>query len=266
VYTGHGVCGSGFPYGFAATRRRVGYFMMASRTVASRDPVARGLYVTAALVVIALVFAGFARTYYLKLAFGTPALPLLLHAHGLVMSAWFVLFLVQACLVARGNVRLHRQLGAAGSVLAAAVVIMGSTVAIHGARHGHAPPGAAPLAFLIIPLGDMVVFTILVGLALWFRKRRDVHRRLMLLATIAIVTAAVARIPPPDSPPPLAVVTGFSTTILCVLGCVAWDTLRHRRLHPAFGWGGALVIASWPLRLALSGSTAWLAVAGWLTR
>jgi hypothetical protein len=239
---------------------------MAATPNTVRRNVERGLYTWAAIAAIVVVFAGFARTFYLKLAFGTPALPLLLHLHGIVMTSWFVLFLVQARLVVTGNTRIHRRLGVLGALLAATVVVVGTTVAIHGARLGHAPPGPPPLVFLIVPLGDMLVFTILIGCALWLRHRSDVHKRLMVLACIGILTAAAARIPPASLPAGTAVIAGLSATVAMVLACVAYDTIRNRRLHPAFGWGGALVIVSWPLRLALSDTPAWLNVATWLTQ
>lgn len=224
---------------------------------------ARSLYVAAALAAILIVFAGFARTFYLKLVFGTPVLSLLLHVHGLVMSSWFVFFLVQAWLVSAGNVRLHRKLGVFGACLAPAVVAAGCAVAIHAVRAGHTPPGIPPLVFLIIPLGDMLIFAILVGCGLGLRRRSDFHKRLMLLASMSLLTAAITRIPIEFLQGKL--VTDFSITILVALACVAWDTIRNRRLHPAFGWGALLIVVSWPLRLAVSGTRAWLDIATLLT-
>lgn len=225
---------------------------------------ARRLYIAAALIAIFIVFAGFARTFYLKLAFGTPALPLLLHAHGLVMSSWFVLFLTQAWLVSNGNVRLHRKLGIFGACLAATVVALGCTVAIYAVRTGHTPPGVPPLSFLLTPLGDMLVFASLIGCALALRRRSDFHKRLMLLATLSLLTAAITRIPVDFLFH--KIVTDFSLTIFVVLACVAWDTFRNRRLHPAFGWGALLIVVSWPLRLAVAHTQAWLDVASFLTQ
>ena len=79
-----------------------------------RRNIERRLYTVAALVALLIVFAGFARTYYLKMAFGTPPLTGLQQLHGLVMSSWFVLFLVQVRLVAGGRTDLHRRVGVLG--------------------------------------------------------------------------------------------------------------------------------------------------------
>lgn len=213
-------------------------------------------------VAIALVFAGFSRTFFLKYVFDTPSLPLLLHVHGWVMTSWFVLFLVQAGLIASGNIKLHRRLGVFSACLAVAVVVLGSIVAVHAARIGHGPPGIPSASFLIVPLFDMLVFAMLIGSALLLRRRRDFHKRLMLLATLSILTAAIVRIPVAGIERQL--VTAASLMIVIVIACIAWDTWRNRHLHPAFAVGAALIVISWPLRLALSHTPAWLGVAGWL--
>lgn len=230
--------------------------------VLRRNP-ERRLYTIAALVALLVVFTGFAKTYYLKFAFGTPPLTLLQQTHGLVMSSWFALFLIQVRLIASGRPQLHRRVGVFGALLALAVLVMGITTAIVAARLGHSP-GPPPLVFLVVPLGDMTVFALLVGAGLWFRRRSDVHKRLMLLSCVGILTAAIARIPVPPFHG-AGIPAFFMTTIAIVLSCVAFDTIRNRRLHPAFGWGASLIVLSWPLRLLLSGTAAWLTFATWLT-
>ena len=220
------------------------------------------LYTWAAVMMIVIVFAGFAYTYYLKELFGTPALPSLLHLHGLVMSLWFALFLVQVSLVATGRVDLHRRVGVVGALLAALVVVVGVSTAINAARLGHTP-GPPPLVFLTIPLGDMLVFPALIGAGLYFRRRSDFHKRLMLLSSLSLLTAAIARIP-------LSFITAgglplfFGLTDLCIIICVAYDTVKNRRLHPAFGWGLLFIVASQALRFMLAGTAAWAQFAAWL--
>jgi hypothetical protein len=95
--------------------------------------------------------AGFARTYYLKFAFGTPALPWLLHVHGALMTSWFALFFVQVNLIAARRVVLHRRLGVAGAVLAGLIVVVGIAVALHGAARDRLLPntsGPPPLSVM----------------------------------------------------------------------------------------------------------------------
>ena len=225
----------------------------------------RLFYTGMAVAFVVTVFAGFARTYYLRPYFGTPALSPLLHLHGVVFTSWLVLLLVQTALVAANRTRIHRRLGVAGAVLAALMVFVGCVTAVIRAKEGAAPPGApSPLAFLTIPLGDMLVFAILVGAGFYFRRRTDVHKRLMLLATIAILPAATARLPFAfiQEFGPLAF---FGLADLFIVVCLLYDLYTRRRFHRATIWGGLLIVVSHPLRLFVGGTQAWLSFAEWLT-
>lgn len=218
------------------------------------------LYIWVAVVFPLIVFAGFARTYYLKGWFAAPPLPsLLVHIHGLIMTAWVLLFVTQVGLVARRRTRIHQRLGIVGGVLAALVVIVGILTAIFAAARGSAP-GPPPLVFLVIPLGDMLVFAILIGLALYYRRRMEVHKRLMLLASLSLLVAAFARIPFKfiEANGPLAF---FGLTDLCILAFVAGDTVMNRRLHSVFIWGTLFIIASQPLRMLVATTDAWTSFA-----
>jgi len=223
----------------------------------------RRLYTWAAIVALLAVFAGFARTYYLKSAFGAPDLSTFKHVHGIVMTAWFALFLVQVRLVATGRTAIHRKLGVAGVVLALLVIFVGTELGIASARSGATPAGITPIVFLVLPLGEMVVFAVLVATAIVMRKRAAYHKRLMLLATIAMLAPAMARLPldfvGAGGPPAF-----FALTDLVILACIAFDTVKNRRLHPAFGAGFAFVVVMQIGRLALSQTAVWNAFAKWL--
>ena len=211
------------------------------------------------------VFAGFARTYYLRPYFDSRALTPLLHLHGVVFSSWLLLLLVQTMLVAGNRTRVHRRLGIAGGMIATAMVLIGTFTAIVRAKVVEVPPGTpSPLAFLAIPLGDMLVFSALVGAGFYFRRRVDVHKRLMILATIAILPAATARLPMTFilQAGPLAF---FGLADLFIAACALYDWAARGRIHPATVWGGLLVIVSQPLRLVVGSTPAWIAFATWLT-
>lgn len=221
----------------------------------------RGSFYTWVAVAAALiVFVGFARTYYLKELFGTRNLPFLLHVHGLVMTLWFVLFLVQVRLVAARRTDLHRRLGVFGALLALLVVTVGATTIIIRAKP-HFRPGHS-LAALAFQLSILLVFAILVASAILFRRRSDFHKRLMLLASVSILQPAIVRIP-------LAFIQGnglvaFVLIDLCVLAPVVFDAIKNRRLHPAFGWGALLILASQPLSFLLGATHVWTSFATWL--
>src|SRR5262249_4566574 len=100
---------------------------------------------------------------------------------------------MQTALVAGRRTDIHRRLGVAGAILAAVVFVFGLAVSVETLRRNGGPPGSDPRKFFAIPLGDIIVFGVLVGAAILQRHQRDAHKRLMLLATISFLTAAVGR-------------------------------------------------------------------------
>jgi hypothetical protein len=235
----------------------------ATRSINKRHE--RFFYTGMTVAFVITVFAGFARTFFLRPYFETSPLMPLLILHGIVFTSWLVLLLTQTTLVATNRTRLHRRLGVAGAVLAALMIFVGTTTALIRAKGFQVPPGfSSPLVFLTIPLGDMLVFAILVGAAFYFRRRPDVHKRLMLLATIAILPAAVARLPVGfiERGGPFVF---FGLSDLFILPCLIYDFATRGRPHRATILGGLLVIASHPLRMIIGNTHAWLAFATWLT-
>ena len=171
------------------------------------------------------------------------------------MTSWFVLFFVQTSLIAAHRVNVHKRLGIAGAVLLGLIVIVGAMVALRGAaRDAHSPTtgGPPPLQVLGFFLAVLLVFAILVGTALLLRRRRDWHKRLMLMSCVILTGPGLSRISF-ERVPALAFLRGggpsglFDLVMLLVYACIAWDTWRHRRLHPAFVCG-ALLIAAVDLR------------------
>ena len=232
-----------------------------SEQVRGRD----SFYAWVAMGAVLIVFAGFARTYYLKALFGTPRLPLLLHLHGFVLTLWFVLFFVQTQLVAMHRVAVHRRLGVFGALVAGLVVLVGGAVAFHASQRGFLadPNSVRDIRGLAILCGFLLDFCLLVGSALYFRRRPELHKRLMLLATCSILAPAISRVP-------LHFIQagGIWTTIglvdLCVVVCIAYDTSRSRRLNPAFGWGGLLLLITFPSAQFVARSNLWIHFAKWL--
>jgi hypothetical protein len=237
------------------------------RPTGARD---RMFYGGMAVVMALTVFAGFASTYYLRLFTGGPTATLtggpftrLVHTHAVLFTAWVVFFLVQTALVASRRVAVHRRLGVAGAMLAAAMVAVGFSLAVATAARGAAPPGADPLAFLAVPVFDMILFSTFVTLALARRRDKEAHKRLMLLAYISLITAAIARLPGvlPLGPPVF-----FGLTLVFIVAACVYDFLSRRRIHPVYLWGGALIVISVPARLFLSTTQVWRTLAEWLTR
>jgi len=216
------------------------------------------------------VMAGFARTYYVPLVAGGPRATLsggpwtvVIHAHATLFTAWMLLFIVQTALIAGRRVAVHRRLGVAGAILAGAMVLAGVLTATTSAARGAAPPGVEPLAFLIVPLFDLVLFSGFVITALLLRRNKEAHKRLMLLAYVSIVAAATARLPGvlPLGPPAF-----FGMALLFVAAGAVYDFFSRGRVHKVYLWGGAVILFSVPLRLAISGTAMWRSLAELLTR
>jgi len=226
----------------------------------------RVFYTGMAVALVITVFAGFSRTFYLRPQFHPePLIPLLI-LHGIVFSSWLALLVVQTTLVAANRTRIHRRLGIAGMVLAVLMISIGTFTAIVRAKLFVAPPGTgSPLAFLTIPLGDMLIFGLLVGSAFYFRNRADIHKRLILLATIGILPAAVARLPFAfvEQGGPLVF---FGLADLFIVPCLVYDLVTRGRPHRATVLGGALIVISQPLRILIGSTHAWIAFATWLTQ
>ena len=215
-------------------------------------------YTGMAVANVITVFVGFAPLYYLGHYFGAPLTPLV-HLHGLVFTSWIVLFLAQTVLLASRRTRLQQRLGLAGAGLAAGLVAVGLATAVASARRDATKAGAAALALLAIPLGDMLVFAILVAAGIVWRRRPETHKRLMLLATIGLLGAVISKWP-------IAIVRArpagfFLVTDLFVLAAAGHDLASRRQVHPAYLWGGLVLLVSQPVRLAIAPTDAWIAIA-----
>jgi hypothetical protein len=202
------------------------------------------------------LYLGFLPSYFHRSA-ELPALTPLYQLHGALFTAWIALLVVQTALVAGRRADIHRTLGVAGAVLAAVVFVVGVAVSVETLRRNSGPPGGDPRKFFAIPLGDIVVFGALVGAALLQRQQPETHKRLMLLATISLLTAAVGRFLRQvgmGGAPNL-----FFGTDVFVLALVLYDLAARGRVHPATLWGGAMVVGFKPLLFyVVSATSAWL--------
>lgn len=216
------------------------------------------LFVWLALGITAVAFVGFARSYYLKSLFETRALPLAVHLHGLIMSAWLMVFVVQALLIASRRTLWHRRLGIAGAVLAALIIPYGIALTVLALRREVQAHVLGKMHFLLlINIVNLMLFGAFVGSGLFLRRRPEIHKRLMLLAAVTLVAPAAARVALLLAHGPLPQFIAFYT---CIVACVLADTLWNRRLHPVLGWGAVSVIAAFQLSYFAVQMPAWMAV------
>jgi hypothetical protein len=235
--------------------------MTAISTPSARTHSDRLFYTGMAVALALTVFVGFAPTYFLKGYFGAPPLPALAHVHGAVFTAWILLFLSQTVLISAGRTDVHRKLGIFGAALAVVVLTLGLVTTVAAFRLGRTPPGIDPRAFLVLPFGDMVTFAVLVGFGIGFRAQPELHKRLMLLATVAMLDAAIARLPGLFALGPIAF---FAFQDLFVLAGVVYDFASRRRIHPVYIWGGLFIVVMQAVRLSVSQTSWWLAFGDWL--
>jgi len=226
----------------------------------------RRFFTGMALAIFATVVVGFSRSFFLRPLFPDWPSPseTIFYVHGAVFVAWIVLLVTQTGLIAGGRTQLHRTIGPFGAALAVAMVLLGTFGALvaAGRSTGFVQVPVPPLQFLAIPIFDMVLFAAFVWLAVARRRDPQSHKRWMLLATINLVTAAIARWPGVFVLGPIAF---FGLTDLFIVALALWDFRARGRLHPVTLWGGLLIIVSQPLRLVVSGTNGWLAFARWAT-
>lgn len=222
----------------------------------------RTFFAGIAVAVALTVFVGFAPTFYLHSALASSnTLTTSLIVHGVAFTAWIVLLVVQTSLIAARRVQMHRALGYAGAVLGAVIVLVGGFVTIDRAKHGlFVPPeeGVPVEVFLTVPLASLVVFPVLLGAAVYLRRQAAAHKRLMLIATFELMTAAVGRWPVIAA---WGVVGAFCVTDLFLAAIAIHDYSTLKRIHPATLWGGSFLLVSQVLRLAIGGTAAWITFA-----
>ncbi len=215
-----------------------------------------------ALLMLATVFLGFARSYFLAGVFRAPLPNLLIHLHGAAFSSWILLLIAQTSLVAAGRVDIHRRLGLAGFGLACLMVVLGTLAATDSLRRAGEHAAIDAKTFYIIPLTDILIFATLIFFAFRARSNPPTHKRLILVATTALTFAAVARWPIGfirHNPLWVAELCTYGFLLL-LLGYDLWST---GKVHRATMWASAFLIIVQRVRLPLGETGAWHAFATW---
>lgn len=234
-------------------------------------------YVWAAATCVAVAFLGFTPTYFSPLLRGAFTAHPIVHIHGLVFFSWTLFFTYQSWLVASGRPTRHREVGLIGISLATAMSFLGLLVAISSAnRAAAAGQIEAAKDFMIVPVTGIATFAILFACAIYYLRKIEIHKRLMLIATASILDAAVARwfltfLAPPLPPgvtvavPPVGVALppAFIVDLIIVAGMV-YDWRTRGKPHPVYFIAGGAVLVQQILRLPLSTTPAWDGIAAWL--
>jgi hypothetical protein len=216
---------------------------------------ARLFFVGFAAVSVAVVLAGFARTFFVPVAHGAFRAPLTVYVHASCFFAWVSLLVVQTVLAYSRKLSWHRHLGWSSAVLIPAMTGSGVAVSLWAtARDLRAGQGVAALAFFFGLLMDVASFAALASIAVVMRRKPDIHKRLIVIATIGALGPAIGRIP----------VIGTLTTpitVALVLSVAAYDLVSRSHVHGATRWGGVALLAGQFAQAPVGGTTLWLTMA-----
>ena len=234
-------------------------------------------YVRMAVICLAVGLVGFAPTYWVPLVRGTLDVAPLTHVHALFFYGWLILFLRQTTLVASGQVARHRELGIAGVALGSGMCFVGLGMAIGSLKRVLAlGAGDGGRAFSIVSFSAVVLFAGLFAAAVVNARKPEVHKRLMLLTTVSMLQAGIGRwsllfLAPPQVAgaslvqPPVVVTLGPAlVNDLLIVFAMIHDYRTRGRVHPAYWWGGAFVLAVQIIRVPLSTTHAWMRITDWL--
>lgn len=223
--------------------------------------ITHAFHISAVVYMTIVVLIGFWPSYFGQLFSDVPDRHWVIHLHAVVFTGWLLLLLAQVVLVAAGNTKFHRKLGIAGGVYGILILVLGISAAFV-LPLGKMAEGLWTMdeaaSFLILPLGDMLIFSGLFGAALYYRKRSETHKRLILAASVMLVFPAAARIYGEADIPALLVLW-----LAPIVAGMIIDGIMHRKVHPAYLAGFAVLLVSVG-RAVIMYTETWQDFASWL--
>jgi hypothetical protein len=188
-------------------------------------------YFSMSLLAVAVVVYGFSFTVDQNLIHPAIPRPTLLYFHAAVFTGWLAFFFLQSLLVRTRNVAVHRRIGWFGAGLGVSVFFIGVATSIVMARFNRDTlHSASAEGFMIVPLFDMICFATTFGLAIYWRRKPEFHRRLLLVATCALTAAGFGRFPESILPRELFY---LGVDALILLGVIR-DWMVCKTIHPVY--------------------------------
>jgi hypothetical protein len=211
------------------------------------------------------VFIGFSPTYFRAGLLRAPLPSPILHVHGAVFTLWMLLFVVQAAFISAGRVKWHRSFGTVAFCLPPIMIVLGVIAAIDALHRGVQIGPLDPSVSAAIPLIGITAFTIVIYASWRARRRPDAHKRLILIATMGLVSAAFGRFPWAriGLPPAAGAATGLGCLLLLLL---VYELVFIRRIHRSTLWAAPLVFAAVALAVPIGMTPVWHAFAAWLNQ
>lgn len=205
----------------------------------SNNATGERFYFLMGLILIAFLIAGFTPFIYNRISQeGEISLTLVLH--GIVYLSWYCLFVFQASLIAHRKIALHIKLGKASLYLAGAILITGFLMMKNAFDQGST--GGTPFTaehFILLPVMDLILFSIGYTLAYRNRKTASSHKHYMLITSILIMDPATARLAMTLGFMPLGILFHFGFMIALVI----YDKKHNGKIHKATLIGLSLLIA-----------------------
>jgi len=207
-------------------------------------------FLRAAILMTAIIVAGF--SFQLAMGRSTFASPLRVHVHALLFMGWVAIYLTQNVLVSTGRIGLHRRLGWVAAAWAAAMVVSGFVVTVAMVRAGTVPFFFKPVHFLVFDPVAVLTFGGLTAAAVHLRRRTEWHRRLHFCGMTILISPAFGRLLPMPLLQPWAWEAAFAVSLLFPLTGAWLDVRRSGRVHPAWWWGIAVILASFAVTQAIT--------------
>jgi len=225
------------------------------------------VYVPVTGLATVLVLVGFWPTYFGPLLMGAVDKAMIIHVHAAVYMGWLMLVLAQGYLAAIGRTALHVRVGRFGMAYGLLAILIGLVTAFRGFER-RIEAGKIQLAqrALLAPLADMIVFSLFLGAAWVYRRKPDIHKRLIIVATTTLIDAAVARMPFWYGMRDVSfreVVPSLLVWLSPIYVAMAHDYFRRKIVHPVYVLGIACLILL-RLRPLLRDTDAWMSFSGWL--
>lgn len=214
-------------------------------------------YLVMGVVLLALVILGFGAA---AIARGQNPfeLPVLFHLHGISYLLWFSSFIFQAALIGKDNKSMHMTLGKLSPVLVLVLLVTGWLMAGGSFERGISPiPDISIQQFMAFPVFDLIGLAVFYGLAIAKRGDAEFHKRAMLLALIAIIDPATARIGLTIGFPPFPLLAS-----IVLLGAIIWhDRQILKYVHIITWFGLAWIFLRLAFVFGFAATDIWTAIA-----
>ena len=211
------------------------------------------------IVGVLAVLIGFAKTFFIPVAERSFKAPFSVYLHAFFAIAWILFFLSQSVLIHSKKVKLHMRMGILGVVLALGTAITLIPVGLVTVeKELRAGLGETAVSGILGMFTSGLMFLGIFMFGMIYRRQLQIHKRLMLLATIVVLWPAWFRFRhyfPGIERPDIwfAVVLADSLIIIAWV----WDWLQNRRIHPVLLYVGLFIILEQSLEVMTFDSEPW---------